>query len=94
MDDEEWDEMAELFQNAEHNARAFDWQWRTDALRLYDRSTCVEEEHLETDIATGEWTERERVNLFARLRMNQLRAIDLRNWNQTDFCNWWRWITK
>jgi len=49
---------------------------------------------LETDIATGEWTERERANLFERLRMNQLRAIDLRNWTQTDFCNWWRWITK
>jgi len=88
MDYELDDDLNALFEMAEANAVAHDWNWRTRALRLYDASTCIDEEHLEDDIATGEWSEDEQRRLFTRLKLNQTRPIDRPNWGKLELAKW------
>ena len=86
--DELDDDLDALFETAEANAVAHDWNWRTRALRLYDASTCIDEEHLEDDIATGEWTPEEKNNLFTRLWMNQLEYRSHKRFGVEDWIDW------
>ena len=90
--DELDDDLDALFDRAEQNAVAHDWNWRTRALRLFDSSTCIGEEHLEDDIATGEWSEEEQRRLFIRLRLNQTRPIDRPNWGKLALAKWMKII--
>ena len=92
MDYELDDDLDALFEMAEANAVAHDWNWRSRALRLYDASTCIDEEHLEDDIATGEWTPQERGRLFTRLNQNQIRPIDRKGWTMTELALWMKHI--
>ena len=86
--DELDDDLNALFEMAEANKVAHDWNWRTRALRLYDSSTCIGEEHLEDDIAGGEWDEDEQRRLFTRLNQNQTRPIDRKGWGKTELALW------
>ena len=86
--DELDDDLNALFEMAEANAVAHDWNWRTRALRLYDSSTCIDEEHLEDDIATGEWSEDEQQRLFTRLQMNQLEYRSHKRFGVMDWIDW------
>ena len=92
MDYELDDDLNALFDRAEENAVAHDWNWRTRALRLFDSSTCIGEEHLEDDIATGEWSEDEQLQLMQRLSHNQLRPIDRPNWGKLELAKWMKRI--
>jgi hypothetical protein len=91
-DDELDDDLNALFEMAEANAVAHDWNWRSRALRLYDASTCIDEEHLEDDIAEGDWTPEERGQLFTRLNQNQTRPIDRKGWGKTELALWMKHI--
>lgn len=86
------DDLDALFERAEGNAVAHDWNWRSRALHLFDSSTCIGDEHLESDIASGEWDEDEQLQLMQRLRLNQLRPIDRPNWGKTELAEWFKRI--
>ena len=86
------DDLDALFDRAEENAVAYDWNWRSQALRLFDKSTSIGDEHLETAIASGEWDDDERQQLFERLRLNQTRPIDKKTWTKTELALWMRRI--
>ena len=86
------DDLDAPLEMAEANKVAHEWNWRTRALRLYDSSTCIGEEHLEDDIAGGEWDEDEQRRLFTRLRLNQTRPIDRPNWGKLELAKWMKRI--
>ena len=82
------DDLDALFERAEANAVAHDWNWRSRAIRLYDSSTAIDETHLKDDIAIGEWDEVEIRQLFERLQYNQTRPIDRPNWGKLELAQW------
>ena len=82
------DELDDLFEQAERNAVAYDWNRRSHLLHLYANSTCIDETHLEDNIATGEHSEEEWRNIATRLRMNQTRPIDRPNWGKLELAQW------
>jgi len=84
------DDLDALFERAEANAVAHDWNWRSRAIRLYDSSTAIDETHLKDDIAIGEWDEVEISQLFERLQYNQTRPIDKKTWGKTELALWMR----
>lgn len=86
--DELDDDLERLFDEAEQNAVLHDWRWRSYALRLFDSSTCIDETHLEDDIATGQWTPEEKNNLFTRLLMNQLEYRSHKRFGVMDWIDW------
>ena len=86
------DELDDLFEHAERAAVAYDWNQRTRLLRLFDSSTSINDEHLKSEIATGEIDEQRMADIAKHLRMNQTRPIDKRTWGKTELALWMRYI--
>ena len=83
--------LEELFEQAQEDAETHAENLREHALHLLRNSTMrgdddgLEEEIIYGDITPERWRE-----IFTRLRMNQLREIDLSNWSQTDITNYYQ----
>ena len=81
----------EFFNEAQEDKEAHDENLRDFALHLLRNSSMrdddegLEEELTWGDISPMRWSE-----IFTRLRMNQLREIDLSNWSQTDITNFYQ----
>lgn len=86
------DELDDLFDSAERNALAYDWNVRSRLLRLFDSSTSIDYEHLEDEIAGGELTEQRIADIERHLRMNQTRPIDRANWGKLELAKWMKRI--
>jgi len=76
----------EFFADVEADQHAHQDNLRNYALHLLSTSTMrdddegLTDEIIETDPTPHRWRE-----IFERLQLNQLRAIDLPNWSQTEF---------
>jgi len=76
----------EFFEAVEAGQEAHQDNLRDYALHLLSTSTMrdddegLTDEIIETDPTPHRWRE-----IFERLQLNQLRAIDLPNWSQTEF---------
>ena len=76
----------EFFDSVEADQEAQQDNLRDYALHLLSTSTMrdddegLTDEIIETDPTPHRWRE-----IFERLQLNQLRAIDLPNWSQTEF---------
>ena len=83
--------LEELFEQAQEDAETHAENLREHALHLLRNSFMrgdddgLEEEIIYGDITPERWRE-----IFTRLRMNQLREIDLSNWSQTDITNYYQ----
>lgn len=86
------DELDGLFDSAERNALAYDWNVRSRLLSLFDSSTSIGHEHLEDEIASGELTEQRIADITKHLRMNQTRPIDRPNWGKLELAKWMKRI--
>ena len=76
----------EFFESVEADQEAHQDNLRDYALQLLSTSTMKDDddgltdEIIETNTTPHRWRE-----IFERLQLNQLRAIDLPNWSQTEF---------
>ena len=76
----------EFFDSVEADQAAHVEDVKDYALHLLSTSTMkddddgLEDEILQTDPTPERWRE-----IFERLKLNQLRVIDMANWSQTDF---------
>ena len=76
----------EFFEAAEADQQAHQERLKDLALHLLSTSTMkddddgIEDEIIQTDPTPERWRE-----IFERLKMNQLRVIDMANWSQTEF---------
>jgi len=76
----------EFFESVEADQEAHQDNLRNYALHLLSTSTMKDDddgltdEIIETNPTPHRWRE-----IFERLQLNQLRAIDLPNWSQTEF---------
>ena len=76
----------EFFEAAEADQQAHQERLKDLALHLLSTSTMKDDDEgltdeiIETDPTPHRWRE-----IFERLQLNQLRAIDLPNWSQTEF---------
>lgn len=76
----------EFFESVEADQQAHQDNLRDYALQLLSTSTMKDDddgltdEIIETDPTPHRWRE-----IFERLKLNQLRTIDLPNWSQTSF---------
>lgn len=76
----------EFFESVEADQQAHQDNLRDYALHVLSTSTMrdddegLTDEIIETDPTPHRWRE-----IFERLQLNQLRAIDLPNWSQTEF---------
>ncbi len=83
--------LEDFFEQAQQEAEDRDENLRDFALHLLRNSSMrdddegLEEELTWGDISPMRWSE-----IFTRLRMNQLREIDLSNWSQTDITNYYQ----
>jgi len=83
--------LEDFFKQAQQEAEDRDENLRDFALYLLRNSSMrddddgLEEELVWGDISPMRWGE-----IFTRLRMNQLREIDLSNWSQTDLTNYYQ----
>jgi hypothetical protein len=83
--------LEDFFEQAQQEAEDRDENLRDFALHLLRNSSMrdddegLEEELTWGDISPMRWSE-----IFTRLRMNQLREIDLSNWSQTDITNFYQ----
>ena len=84
------DELDDLFEQAERAAVVYDWNQRTRLLRLFDSSTSINDDHLKSEIATGDIDEQRMAEIAKHLRMNQTRPIDKRTWGKTELALWMR----
>lgn len=79
-------DLDEFFESVEADQQAHQDNLRDYALHLLSTSTMKDEDEgltdeiIETDPTPQRWRE-----IFERLQLNQLRAIDLPNWSQTEF---------
>jgi hypothetical protein len=84
-------DLEDFFEQAQQEAEERDENLRDFALHLLRNSSMrdddegLEEELTWGDISPMRWSE-----IFTRLRMNQLREIDLSNWSQTDITNFYQ----
>jgi len=84
-------DLEDFFEQAQQEAEDRDENLRDFALHLLRNSSMrdddegLEEELTWGDISPMRWSE-----IFNRLRMNQLREIDLSNWSQTDITNFYQ----
>ena len=84
-------DLEDFFEQAQQEAEDRDVNLRDFALHLLRNSSMrdddegLEEELTWGDISPMRWSE-----IFTRLRMNQLREIDLSNWSQTDITNFYQ----
>jgi hypothetical protein len=84
-------DLEDFFEQAQQEAEDRDENLRDFALHLLRNSSMrdddegLEEELTWGDISPMRWSE-----IFTRLRMNQLREIDLSNWSQTDITNFYQ----
>ena len=80
--------LEQLFAELEASQESHQNRLRSYALRLLETSTLrdseegeqLEDEICFAQISTHRWRE-----IFEGLQLNQLRAIDMQNWSQTDF---------
>jgi len=76
----------EFFEAVERDKDAHLYELKSYALHLLSTSTMkddddgIEDEIIQTDPTPERWRE-----IFERLKMNQLRVIDMANWSQTEF---------
>ena len=79
-------DLDEFFESVEADQEAHQDNLRDYALHLLSTSTMKDDddgltdEIIETNPTPHRWRE-----IFERLQLNQLRAIDLPNWSQTEF---------
>jgi hypothetical protein len=79
-------DLDEFFESVEADQEAHQDNLRDYALHLLSTSTMKDDDEgltdeiIETDPTPHRWRE-----IFERLQLNQLRAIDLPNWSQTEF---------
>jgi hypothetical protein len=79
-------DLDEFFESLEADQQAHQDNLRDYALHLLSTSTMKDDDEgltdeiIETDPTPQRWRE-----IFERLQLNQLRAIDLPNWSQTEF---------
>jgi hypothetical protein len=79
-------DLDEFFESVEADQQAHQDNLRDYALHLLSTSTMKDDDEgltdeiIETDPTPHRWRE-----IFERLQLNQLRAIDLPNWSQTEF---------
>ena len=83
--------LEELFEQAQEDAETHAENLREHALHLLRNSTMRgDDDGLEEEIIWGDITPERWREIFTRLRMNQLREIDLSNWSQTDITNYYQ----
>ena len=76
----------EFFEAVERDKDAYLYELKSYALHLLSTSTMkddddgIENEIIQTDPTPERWRE-----IFERLKINQLRVIDMANWSQTEF---------
>ena len=81
-----WSELDAFFDDVEADQQAHQETLKDYALYLLENSTMrddddgLEDEIIDTEPTLERWRE-----IFERLKLNQLRTIDLPNWSQTSF---------
>jgi hypothetical protein len=81
-----WNELDDFFDDVEADQQAHQERLKDYALFLLLNSTMrdddegLEDEIIDTEPTLERWRE-----IFERLKLNQLRTIDLPNWSQTSF---------
>jgi hypothetical protein len=83
--------LEDFFEQAQQEAEDRDENLRDFALHLLRNSSMRDDdEGLEEELTWGDISPMRWGEIFTRLRMNQLREIDLSNWSQTDITNYYQ----
>lgn len=83
--------LEDFFKQAQQEAEDRDENLRDFALFLLRNSSMRDDDDgLEEELIWGEISPMRWGEIFTRLRMNQLREIDLSNWSQTDLTNYYQ----
>ena len=83
--------LEDFFEQARQEAEDRDENLRDYALHMLRNSSMRgDDDGLEEEIIYGAITPERWREIFTRLRMNQLREIDLSNWSQTDITNYYQ----
>lgn len=83
--------LEDFFKQAQQEAEDRDENLRDFALLLLRNSSMRDDDDgLEEELIWGEISPMRWGEIFTRLRMNQLREIDLSNWSQTDLTNYYQ----
>jgi len=76
----------EFFNEAQEDQEAHDENLRDFALLMLRNSSMRDDDDgLEEELIWGEISPQRWREIFERLKLNQLRVIDLPNWSQTEF---------
>jgi len=78
--------LEDFFKQAQEDQAAHDENLRDLALMMLRNSSMRDDDDgLEEELIWGEISPKRWQEIFERLKLNQLRAIDLPNWSQTEF---------
>ena len=79
-------ELDEFFNEAHEDQEAHDENLRDFALLMLRNSSMRDDDDgLEEELIWGEISPQRWREIFERLKLNQLRVIDMPNWSQTEF---------
>ena len=79
-------ELDDFFKDADETQEAFDQNLRDAALEMLRTSSMRDDDDgLEEELIWGVISPQRWGEIFERLKLNQLRVIDLPNWSQTAF---------